>query len=110
MKTTKKQAAVRGKQKNARFAAPAAAKPSAKPFVLEGDGFIAEVKPNGLLTITVDLSQELRVSDSGKSMIIAQSERFQQLRAPGEWLNLMICRKPDFEMTAPAPAKKAGRK
>jgi hypothetical protein len=74
------------KRSTKRATVPAAAP---APFVLNGDGFRAE-SDGDILTITVDLSQELRLAETGKTMIIAQSERFQQLRTPGEWLHRFV--------------------
>lgn len=99
--TTTKRAAVRAPQASSRMTSPA--KKSAPPaaIAVNLEGAHAEIHGD-ILTIRVDLSRELRPSDSGKTMIIAQSERFQTLRGPGEWINLMICRKPQAE-AAPGP-------
>ena len=66
--------------------------PAPPAQIIRGAGFLARIT-GSKLTIEIDLSQDLGPSESGRSTIIARSERFQELTSPGEWLNLMVCRK-----------------
>ena len=99
-----KQAAQKAKPAVARMAAP-----TVPAQEIKGEGFVARIVGN-LMTITVDLSVEQRKSESGKTMIIAQTDRFQELRAPGEWLSMTVCRKIEAKEDAPAPAPAAAKK
>lgn len=60
----------------------------------KGKGFVGYVK-GGVMQITVDLNHNFGPSESGKSLLIAQSDRFQEL--PGRdvttWLNFTIAEK-----------------
>jgi hypothetical protein len=101
-KNARKASTKKAATKQAQVAAPAstarkaAAATKAAPVVQQfsGLGYVGRIEGTKL-TITMDLAITAGPSDSGKSEVIAKSDRFVEL--PGQdvttWLNLMVCRK-----------------